>query len=193
MKIKAVLLSVAVAATLFAGCAPKNATTPQNTTSPQATESPAPTATTSPNTDVTTTASIVNTQDAFLNAVSPQGTWIIAILNDLTIDKDIVVDGQFKNSKGDVLRKLALYTQDENKVVTNRFTLTAPRMIVRSENTRIQSGTFKGDVYVEAKGFHLLDGTVDGNIYFKSDDLKASFTMDETSKVTGTQSVKALQ
>ena len=40
--------------------------------------------------------------------------------------------------------------------------------MVRSENTRIQEGTFVGDVYVEAPGFHLVGATVDGDIYFET-------------------------
>ena len=54
---------------------------------------------TTPN--VVTTASIVNTAAAFENAISNKGTWIIAILKDLTIDKDLVVEGEYKNGKKD--------------------------------------------------------------------------------------------
>ena len=46
--------------------------------------------------------------------------------------------------------------------MTARYTLTAPRLIVRHRNTRIQGGTFKGDVYVEAQGFELVDATSTG-------------------------------
>ena len=54
---------------------------------------------------------------------------------------------------------------------------------------RIKGGTFKGDVYVEANNFELVDATIDGNIYFKDQAAKDSFKMDDTSKVTGTMDV----
>lgn len=141
-------------------------------------------------TDATTTASIVNTEEDFEKALSTDGTWIIAALRDVSFNKDLVLDGDFKNSKGETQRKIALYTQDENRVVTNRFTLTAPKLTVKSPAASIQHGTFKGDLYVETNDFQLVDATVDGNIYFISDDAKKGFTMDKESKVTGKQEVK---
>ncbi len=142
-----------------------------------------------PNTDAVTTASIVNNGEAFLKAASKDGTWIIATLNDLTIDKEIVLEGEFKN-KDVVARKIALYTQDDDHKVTARFSLKAPKLTVKSENARIQSGTFVGDVYVEAKGFSLVDAKVEGNVYFASEEVKSTFKMDDKSSVTGKQEVK---
>ena len=106
------------------------------------------------------------------------------MVQDLSLDSEIVVDGQFtQNDKP--YRKLAFYAQDANRKITERYTVIAPRMTVRSQNTRIQGGTFRGDVYVEANGFHLVDGTVDGNVYFLKQEYLDSFTMDEPSSVTG--------
>ncbi len=191
MKAKIALLSLALLFTLAAGCAPAPAApTPAPTATPkQTTPSEA-----SP--DVVTTASIVDTAAAFQKAISSTGTWIICTTKDLTIDKDLVLDGEFKNGKKDsagkdvIQRKIALYAQDENKKVTARYTLTAPKLTINSPKARIQSGTFKGDVYVTAKDFELVDATVDGNVYFTNDDAKATFKMDATSKVTGKQEVK---
>lgn len=137
-----------------------------------------------PEPDAVTTASIVNDASSFLKALSQDGTWIVAVLQDMTLETEIVVDGQFtQNDKA--YRKLAFYAQDADRKITERYTVTAPRMTVRSENTRIQSGTFSGDVYVEVNGFHLVDGKVDGNIYFLTQEYLDSFTMDGTSSVTG--------
>lgn len=141
-------------------------------------------------TDATTTASIVNTEEDFEKALSADGTWIIAALRDVSFNKDLVLDGDFKNSKDKTQRKIALYTQDENRVVTNRFTLTAPRLTIKSPAASIQHGTFKGDLYVETNDFQLVDATVDGNIYFINDDAKKGFTMDKESKVTGKQEIQ---
>lgn len=135
-------------------------------------------------TDAITTASIVNTPEDFRRAISSDGTWIVAILQDMDFDKEIIIDGDFTRND-ELYRKLAFYTQDENRKVTARYTLSAPKMVVRSPNTRIQSGIFKGDVYVEATGFHLVDAVVEGNIIFSSQEYLDSFSTDETSRVTG--------
>jgi hypothetical protein len=142
-----------------------------------------------PATDVVTTASIVNTEEAFLNGISKDGTWIIATLNDMKIDKDLVLEGAFTN-KDLPARKIALYTQDADHVVTASFTLTAPKLTVKSENARIQGGTFVGDVYVEANGFQVVNGKVEGNIYFASEEFKASFDASDKGVVTGVTEVK---
>jgi hypothetical protein len=187
MKVKVLLLSLVVLIATFAGCAKKPAPQQQNppqTTPPETTP------------DVKTSASIVNNAAAFQKAISSTGTWIIAITQDLTINNDLVMDGEFKNGKKDasgkdiIQRKLALYSQDDKRNITARFTLTAPKITVNSPEASFQHGTFKGDVYVSAKDFSLIDATVDGNIYFTTDEAQSTFKMDATSKVTGAQQLK---
>nr|WP_312578760.1 hypothetical protein [Sedimentibacter sp.] len=195
MKFRNILLTLIIIMSLFTGCTTQD-TNPQDTTPPQTTTPDTTTPdTTTPDTtpDVMTTASIVDSNAAFENAISNNGTWIIATLKDLTFDKELVLDGEFKNGKKDeagkdiIQRKIALYTQDEDHKVTDRFTLTAPKLTINSPNARIQSGTFIGDVYVLAENFQLVDATIEGNLYFTTEQAESSFTMDETSKVTGTQ------
>lgn len=184
MKLRILLLTFILMMSSFVGCAQKQPSKQPQTTPPKTTP------------DAMTTASIVDSNSAFEKAISKNGTWIIATLKDLTFDKELVLDGEFKNGKKDdagkdiIQRKIALYTQDENRKVTNRFTLTAPKLTINSLNARIQSGTFKGDVYVSAQNFELVDATVDGNIYFTTNEAKSSFKMDATSKVTGKQELK---
>lgn len=191
MKSKVLLITLALAAALSVGCAKQPAPAPVPATEPVSEAAPAETTP-----DVVTTASIVNDEAAFENAISKDGTWIIASLKDLTFDKELVLDGEFKNGKKDdkgndvIQRKIALYTQDADKNVTASFTLTAPKLTVNSPNARIQSGTFKGDVYVSAQNFQLVKATVEGNLYFTSDEAEATFKMDENSKVTGVQELK---
>jgi len=143
--------------------------------------------------DAVTTASIVDNEEAFKKAISKDGTWIICTLKDLAFDEELVLEGEF-HDKGDknnpLYRKIALYTQDENRNVTNRFTLTAPKLTIRSENAKIQGGTFKGDVYVEAKGFAITDAKVEGNVYFASEEAKSTFKLDNGGTVTGVQEVR---
>lgn len=172
--------------TSFTGCGgnTNKGTPPPQTTPPETTP------------DVTTTASIVDTEEAFLKAISSTGTWIIAIVKDMTINKDLVLEGEFKNGKKDnagkdiIQRKIALYAQDDKRNVTARYNLIAPKLTVLSPNARIQSGTFKGDVYVSAKNFQLVDAKVDGNLYFTTDEAKTTFTQDATSSVTGKTELK---
>lgn len=186
MRFKAILLALTLLITLLAGCNQSNV--PPVTTSPATTSAESP--------DTVTTASIVNTEAAFEKGISNTGTWIIATLKDLTFTKDLVLDGEFKNGKKDdagkdiIQRKIGLYTQDENRKVTARFSLTAPKLTINSLNGSIQHGTFKGDLYVTAKNFQLVDCTVDGNVYFTNDEAKSTFKMDAESKVTGKQELK---
>lgn len=197
MKIRITLLSLALISVLATGCT-RQPEAPAPAPAQPAPAEPAPKQTTPPETtpDVVTTASIVNTEAAFEKAISNTGTWIICTIKDLAFTKDLVLDGEFKNGKKDeagkdiIQRKIALYTQDENRNVTARFKLTAPKLTINSPNARIQSGTFKGDLYVSAKNFQLVDATVDGNVYFTTDDAKATFKMDDKSKITGKQEMK---
>lgn len=139
--------------------------------------------------DVVTSASIVNNNDAFEKAISKDGKWIIAVLNNLTFNKEIVLDGTFNNTKTPPAqqRKIALYAHDDNKVTDGRFMLTAPKLTVNSPSASIQHGVFKGDVYVSAPNFQLVDAIVDGNIYFTSSEYKSTFKMDADSAITGQQ------
>lgn len=188
MKFKSLVLALLMTTTLITGCNKKPA--PQQPQQPNQT-SPAET---TPN--VTTSASIVNTPDAFVKAISNTGTWIIATTQDLTIDKDLVLDGEFKNGKKDangkdiIQRKIALYTQDDKRNVTARFKLTAPKLTILSPNASIQHGTFKGDLYVTAKNFKLVDAKIEGNLYFTNDEAKATFTKDDQSSVSGKTELK---
>lgn len=186
MKISKLLVTVAIAATVFSGCSqkPASTSTPKQETKQEV------------KVDAVTSASVVKDADAFQKAISKDGKWIIATLNDLTINKDLVLEGEFKNGKKDangkelIQRKIALYTQDDKHNVTNRFTLTAPKLTIKSPMASIQHGTFKGDVYVEVPNFELVDAKVDGNIYFANEQAKSSFKMDAKSSVTGKQEIK---
>lgn len=213
MKFKALLLSLIFFVVVFSGCGKNNntgtnvSTTPSPTTagtnnqvSPTITvaaQVTQPVATpTQGGTDVVTTASIVNTEEAFLKAISKNGTWIIALTQDLSTDKELLLEGEFKNGKKDdagkdvIQRKIALYTQDENRTITARFTLTAPKMTVSSPMASIQHGTFKGDLYIDVTDFQLVDATVEGNVYFANEKAKSTFKMDDKSKITGKQEIQ---
>lgn len=187
MKVKVLsLLMVAVLALgLLAGCGSKASDTSDKDTADKE------------KTDVVTTASLVNEADALVNALSKDGTWIVCTLSDVSTDKELVMEGDFHNKNDaaeDLYRKLGLYAQDADHKVTARYTLTAPKLTIKSPNAKIQGGTFKGDVYVEANGFTVQDATIDGNVYFASQEYKDSFVLPteegKVGTVTGTMEVK---
>ena len=187
------LLAFLLAMTLFVACGNDENATNEDTTNEDATTEETGD-TTEEDVDVVTTASIVDNGDAVVAGLSADGTWIVATLNDTETDQDIMVEGLFydkDDESKDIYRKLALYTQDEDHNILDQFTLTAPKMVVGSENFKIQGGTFVGDVYVEANGFTVgKEATVEGNIYFASQEYMDSFVLDETAEVTGAQEVQ---
>ncbi|MCL1949665.1 MAG: hypothetical protein FWF59_08030 [Turicibacter sp.] len=129
-----------------------------------------------------TGASVTEDANAFVENFGPKGWWIGAATRDLELDRDFVVEGDFwdKNDEAnDHKRKIALYTQDDNHNVLERFTLTAPRLVIKSPNTVVSKGIVRGDIYVEAKGFSLDDATVEGNIIFASQEFKDSANLDD--------------
>ena len=180
------VLTLSLVTALLVGCAPKSTPAPMT-----------PTPTTKPPSDIVATASIVDNGAAFQKAIGRVGgTWIIAILKDLTIDKDLILEGEYKNGKKDangkdvIQRKIALYAQDNQRNVTARYTLTAPKLTIMSPETGIWYGTFKGDVYVSAKDFQLIGAKIDGNIYFTTAEAQSTFKKDTASSVTGKTELK---
>ncbi|GGM22101.1 hypothetical protein GCM10011351_04980 [Paraliobacillus quinghaiensis] len=131
---------------------------------------------------------IVEDEASLLNGISEDGAWIVIFEEDMTVEEELVLAGGFTN-KDEPARKLALYTQDEDRNITDSYTLTAPKLTVQNENARIQGGTFAGDVYVEANGFSIPKGTIDGNLYFASAEYQESADLSE-GEVTGTVEVQ---
>ncbi len=193
MKFKATLIVIALVSLLAVGC---SSTPADDTTTEAVTTEVASTEVTSTEADVITTASIVDSAAAFESAVGSEGTWIIAIINDLVVENPLVLDGDFENGKQDadgkaiLQRKIALYSQDADRNITARYTLTAPSLTINSVNASIQHGTFVGDLYVSGLNFQLVDAKIEGNIYFTSEEAKSTFTLDEDSSVTGVQEIK---
>ena len=188
MKGKALLLTLALSTAVFVGCAKQEPAT-EPATEPAKTEEPAA--------DNVAAASVdIKDEAVFEASIGEQGRWIIATVEDLTFDKELVLEGEFTNGKKNddgtdqIQRKIALYTQDEDRNVTARFTLTAPKLTIKSPEAKIQSGTFVGDLYVESENFQLVDTKVEGNVYFTTQEAKDTFKMDEKSSITGKQELK---
>ncbi|AYG00906.1 hypothetical protein [Lactococcus allomyrinae] len=129
------------------------------------------------------------------------GAWLNATKGDMDASgKTLTVEGLFLGD-GVVARKLAIYNQDANHKITDRYTLTVDKIEVKSPGFYISNGTVKGNVDVFAAGFHGQTGqgvagqaTIDGNLTFASQDLLDAYNQlpeAQKVKVTGTTSVVA--
>lgn len=87
MRLFKMILVAGVSVAVLAGCGANE----DKANNSAATSAPA-----AEQTDAVTTASIVNQADAFTKAVSKDGNWIVAILNDVTISDEVVVAGEFE-------------------------------------------------------------------------------------------------
>lgn len=135
----------------------------------------------------------IRDEEVFKKSIAEDGKWIICTIEDLEFAEELVVEGEFydkDNPSNGLYRKIAPYTQDNNHNILDRFSITAPKMTIKSPNTRFQAGTFVGDIYVEAAGFSLSDARVEGNVYFASEDFKTSADISVDSTVTGVIEVK---
>lgn len=181
------MLIVILSVGMLAGCLNSSAPESEDSATPATPEAPA-------DTDTATSASPKESSDpaALAKGLSADGYWIFAVLGDVTVSETLNVDGEF-HDKDDpaaaVYRKLALYAQDENRNVTARYTLTVPQMVVTSPNFRIQEGTVKGDIQVNADGFELVGSTIEGNVTFETQAQMDSAKLTEGT-VTGTVSAK---
>jgi hypothetical protein len=145
------------------------------------------------NTDIVTSPSQAPDEASFKEAISKDGYYIIITSGDLNFSEDLFVEGTFtkKDSEGKdaVSRSLALaqYGKD-NEII--RHTLTAPKLVINSENTLLEYGIVKGDVYVQAPGFITKDATIEGNLYFENQDLMDEFSLDDETTITKEIAVK---
>ena len=172
MKSKIILLTSAVLTVLLVGC---NMKAPTQVKAPKATSKGI------------IAMSMVSTPREFEKAISSKGIQTINMRKNITINKNLVVKGEFRNNKALLERKINLYSQGKDKSIGNRFILTVPKLTINSTQTSMEHGTLKGNLYISANNFQLIDTTVDGNVYFTSQEAKNTFKMDATSKVTGKQ------
>lgn len=193
MKIKALLLTLVVTASVFTGCAKKEAPAETPAPAPAAT---APAKTEEKKTDAVTGASQINDEAAFEKAISKDNSnYMVIVTKDMTFTKDLIVESGIKkgaNGAPDAPnRSIAPAHETPDNKVDKRFTLTVPSLVFKGENGKVEYGIVKGDIYVQAKGFTIKDATIDGNVYFATQELKDAFKQDATTKITGKVDVKA--
>lgn len=194
MKTKSLVLALFLGVALLVGCG-NNGTTNDTTNKGATTEEKENTNTNNPvDADVVSSASLASDEETLKKAL--KDSWIVLLKNDITTSKDLVVEGDFtkpdKNDSSKMVpagRTIALYENDDNNT-TKSYTLTTPKITVKSKDTKIEGGTIIGDVYVEAEGFELENAKIEGNVYFSKQEYKDSFEMDDKSTVTGVQEVK---
>lgn len=169
-------LSAVLSVSILAGCS-SNATAPKTTAA-------APT-----KADAVASASQAPDEATFEQKISKDGNYIIITNKDLTFTKDLTVDGKFtkknKDGKEVAARSLAFASETADGKVDKRFTVTVPRIVINSENTLLEMGKIKGDVYVQAPGFKTKDATIEGNLYFATQELMDAFKKDDLTKITG--------
>lgn len=192
MKTKSLILALVLGVALLVGCSNNTTGNTNNGTTTENKENV--TTNDSDKTDVVSSASLASDEATLQKAL--KDSWIVLLKNDITTSKDIVIEGDFtkpdKNDSSKMVpagRTLALYENGENNT-TNSFTLTTPKITVKSKDTKIEGGTIIGDVYVEADGFELERTKVEGNVYFSKQEYKDTFKIDDKSTVTGVQEVK---
>ena len=192
-----IFLLAALMLSLFAGClnsAPPAPHTPEPADEPSASDTPAPA---EGGVDTVTSASPKESSEPadIVNGLSPTGFWIFSILSDVTLSSELVVSGEFHqrdDTDAPIYRKFALYAQDADRNITERYTLTVSRIVVESPNFRIQGGTVAGDVFVNAEGFDLEDATITGNLTFASQAMMDSALLDNGT-VNGSISVEGAE
>ncbi|MDR2977075.1 MAG: hypothetical protein LBV19_07215 [Streptococcaceae bacterium] len=152
-------------------------------------------------TDVYTGATVAAKDfDSLQKGFAANGAWLGATNKDMdATGKTLTVEGVFLTNadtgEAQVARKLAIYNQNDNHQVTEQYTLTLDKIVVKSPDFYISNGTVKGNVEVLASGFHAQNGkktdgsvaqaTIEGNLIFASQDL-----LDEYNKLADTAKVK---
>ena len=190
MKKKFMLLTIALVlvVSLMAGCTSK-APVQEPAKEPETTE------TTSEPADAVSSASVVSDETSFEKGISKDGTFIVLTTKDLVFENDLVVDGTFtkKDKEGkDVITRSLAFAANGADGKMERYSVTVPNLIINSENTLLEYGILKGDIYIQAPGFKTKDATVEGNLYFATQELMDAFTIDELTNITGEVAVKEI-
>lgn len=141
------------------------------------------------NHDFKGTLIVVNEEEL---SIALKENYSITIKNDIDSNKELIMEGDFfktdtteGNKVSYIGRKLNLFYMDNSTGSINSYTLSVPKLVIRSNDTTIKGGKIKGDIYVESDGLILNDTKVEGNIYFKDTKNKESFKLENTASVSG--------
>ncbi|WP_338997348.1 hypothetical protein VNN28_08020 [Lactococcus formosensis] len=149
-----------------------------------------------------------DTADILASGLSAKGAWLVSGNSNIdAADKDITVDGIFMNESGQIQRTLALIAQNDTRQVTDSFTLSVKRLIIKLPGLDLEGGNIKGDVYVaenasiKARDMKGTDGKtipseINGNLYFATQEQLDAYKELETVnqfKVSGDVAVKTAE
>lgn len=125
-------------------------------------------------------------------AIALKEDYSITIKNDIEANNELIMEGDFsktdtaeENKVSNIGRELNLFYIDNSNNFINSYTLSVPKLVIKSNDTTIRGGRIKGDIYVESNGLILDDTKVEGNVYFKDKKNKDSFKLENTASVLG--------
>lgn len=125
-------------------------------------------------------------------AIALKEDYRITIKNDIETNNELIMEGDFSktdtaegNKVSHIGRELNLFYIDKSNNVINSYTLSVPKLVIKSNDTTIKGGKIKGDIYVESNGLILDDTKVEGNLYFKNKNNEDSFKLQNTASVSG--------
>ncbi|MBD7915929.1 lipofamily protein [Clostridium sp. Sa3CUN1] len=195
MKFKSLIIPMTVLTLLSVGCGKTDNNANENNTNVIEENNKPNTDSNGGTVDMVTAPSRATDEANLIKAVKE--SWIVILENNITTSQEITLETGFKKSDKDnpsdlvdTPRVIALYRQNDNKEVVDNYTLELPKLIIKDEGAKIEGGTIKGDIYIEARNVKIEGTTVDGNIYFSNEEEKNTFHMDENSKVLGSMEVK---
>ncbi|WP_297713076.1 hypothetical protein [Clostridium sp.] len=139
--------------------------------------------------DLQETLTVANEEEL---AIALKDDYRITIKNNIETNNELIMEGDFSktdttegNKVSHIGRELNLFYIDKSNNVINSYTLSVPRLVIKSNDTTIKGGKIKGDIYVESDGLILDDTKVEGNLYFKDKKNKDSFKLENTASVSG--------
>ncbi|MDU2490883.1 MAG: hypothetical protein E7D27_09870 [Clostridium celatum] len=125
-------------------------------------------------------------------AIALKEGYRITIKNDIETNNELIMEGDFSktdttegNKVSPIGRELNLFYINKSNNVINSYTLSVPKLVIKSNDTTIKGGKIKGDIYVESNGLILDYTKVEGNLYFKNKNNKDSFRLQNTASVSG--------
>ena len=125
-------------------------------------------------------------------AIALKEDYSITMKNNIDANNVLTMEGDFsktdtteENKVTQIGRKLNLFYVDDSNNIIKNYTLSIPKLIVKSNDTTIKGGKIKGDIYVDSDGLILDNTKVEGNIYFKNEKNKNSFKLENTASVSG--------
>lgn len=144
--------------------------------------------------DFNSTSIVINVSEL---EVALKESYSITLRNDISSNNNLIMEGEFsktdtreENKVINVRRNLNIFYIDSSNNIISNYTLKAPNLVIKSKDVTIKGGKFIGNIYVESSGFILNDAKVEGDIYFKDEEVKQSFKLENTANVSGKIQIK---